>query len=94
MLSLCTKRIVLIRDVIWLNKIYGEYISKLEHTKAYSYILRYEHKSNQLDHLNNCAGKTKYIKTEQNVNIKQYFRGEIETKHVHKTTNTVSFKIN
>ena len=27
MLNLCSKRIVLSRDVIWINKTYGEYIS-------------------------------------------------------------------
>ena len=43
MLNLRTKRIVLIRDVIWLNKTYGEYISRKETTKMTSYILQDEY---------------------------------------------------
>ena len=36
------KHIILSRDAIWLNKTYGEYISRRENTKAISYILQYE----------------------------------------------------
>ena len=39
MLNLRTNSIFLIPHVIWVNKTYGEYISRLEHTKDDSYIL-------------------------------------------------------
>ena len=42
MLNLCTKFIVLIHAVIWINKTYSEYVSRKYHTKANSYILQDE----------------------------------------------------
>ena len=37
MLNIRSKHIVLSRDVIWLNKNYGEYVSRKENTKTDSY---------------------------------------------------------
>ena len=42
MLQLCTKRIVLSLNIIWLNKTYDEEISRKENTKVNSYILQDE----------------------------------------------------
>ena len=50
MLNLCTKIIVLSRDVIWLNKTYGKYISRKQNTKSDTYILQDEDKSYDWDH--------------------------------------------
>ena len=67
MLNLRTKNIVLNRDVIWLNKTYGEYVSRKENTKEDSYILKDEDASYKLshikiDHVNNEV-KTENVKT-------------------------------
>ena len=35
------------RDVIWINKNYGEYLSGQEHTKVESYILQGEYESDK-----------------------------------------------
>ena len=42
MLNLCTKHIVLSRDIILLNKTYREYVSRKYNTKAEDYILQCE----------------------------------------------------
>ena len=42
MINLHTKWIILSRDAIWLNKTYGEYVSRKENTKSYYYILQTE----------------------------------------------------
>ena len=39
MFDLCTKFIVLIHDITWMNKTCGEYISRPENSKYDSYIL-------------------------------------------------------
>ena len=41
MLNLHIKNIILLRDDIWLNKIYGGYVSIKENTRADTYILKY-----------------------------------------------------
>ena len=38
MINICTKCIILIRDIIWLNKTYGEYISIKYLTRTGTYI--------------------------------------------------------
>ena len=45
MLSLWTENIVLICDVIWPNKTYGEYISIKQNTKEDGYILKNKQQS-------------------------------------------------
>ena len=40
-LNIHTNCIVLSREIIWLNKTYGEYVSRKWNTKADSYILKY-----------------------------------------------------
>ena len=47
MLNLYTKRIILRRDFICLNKTYGDYVSRKYHTKAKMYILQDKKKSNK-----------------------------------------------
>ena len=51
MLNLSKKCILLSRDIIWINKTYGEYISRKENTKANIYILQDEYKSYTWDHV-------------------------------------------
>ena len=74
MLNLCTTHIILICDVIWPNKTYGDYVSR-EKTKATSYTLQDEYKSYNWAHVTmdpaNNEGKTDNIKIDQNVNTKQ-----------------------
>ena len=58
MLNLCSKRIVLSRAVIWINKTYGEYVSRKESTNVDSYVLQEEDESNnysriKIDPVNN-----------------------------------------
>ena len=47
MLNLRTKFIVLIYDIIWLNKTYSDYVSIKEYTKADNYILKNEYDSDK-----------------------------------------------
>ena len=67
MLNLCTKNIVLICDVIWLNKTYGEYISRQKHIKPDIYILQYEYYYDKWDCVKIDPVKTTNIKNEKNV---------------------------
>ena len=53
MLNLRTKLIILICDVIQLNKTYREYVSRKENTKADSYILKYVDDSYNWAHVKN-----------------------------------------
>ena len=64
MLNIRTKRIVLIRDVIWLIKTYGEYVSRKENTKANTYIFQDEYKSYKWGFV-----KTDTVKTEVNTEM-------------------------
>ena len=50
-LNICTKCIVLSPDVIWLNKTYGEYVSRKENTKVDTYILKDEYESYNWYHI-------------------------------------------
>ena len=40
MFKLFMKRVVLISDIVWIIKIYCEYVSRLQHTKANTYVLQ------------------------------------------------------
>ena len=80
-LYLRTEHIVLIHDVIWINKTCGSYISRLEHTKAGSYILQDEYDSYNWYHIQIDTVKTEEVKIEQNVNTKQYSRARICKRH-------------
>ena len=51
MLNIRTKRMVLIRDIIWLDKTYGKYVSRKENTKADTYILQDEDDSYNWAHV-------------------------------------------
>ena len=68
MLNVCIKCIILIRDIIKLNKTYGEYISRKENCKLTSYILQDEDKSNNWDYIKidpvKTGFKTENVKTE------------------------------
>ena len=76
MLNLPTKRIVLIREVIWLKKTYREYVPRKENTKAYYYILKNEYEYYKLAHVKiypvNNEVMTEKIKTEEIVKTEQY----------------------
>ena len=61
MLNICMSLIVLSRDIIWLNKTYGKYISWWEHTKAGSYILKDEYESNKRAHVKKYPVKNENI---------------------------------
>ena len=66
MLNICTKCIVISCDFIWLNKNYGEYVSRKENTKANNYILQEEDDSYNWAHVKkyfaNNEVKTKTVK--------------------------------
>ena len=62
LLNLLTKLIVLIRDNIWLNKTYGEYVSRNYHIRSDSYILQDEDKSDRWDYIIIDPAKTEYVK--------------------------------
>ena len=68
MLNLCTKCTVLIRDVIWLNETYSEYLSRKENTKENTYILQDEEGSYNWDNVKmdpvTTEFKTEKVKTE------------------------------
>ena len=71
MLNLRTKRIVLSRDVIWLNKTHGDYVSIEENTKSNTYILQDKDGSYNWERIKidpfKTKVKTKNEKTEENV---------------------------
>ena len=79
MLNLCTKRIVIRRDVIWPNKTYGEYVSREKNIKAKTYILqdkdKFYHWANVKIGCINTEVRTEDVKTGENVNTKQDYRG-------------------
>ena len=83
MLNLCTKRIVLSCDIIWINKIYREYVSRKVNTKPDTYIIQDEDKSYNWDHVKidpiKNDGKTENVKTEENVSTNHNYRGEEDT---------------
>ena len=54
MLNPRTKRIVLSHNVIRINKTYGEYVSRKQHTKYNSYTLQYEDEPNKWSYKKNC----------------------------------------
>ena len=58
MLNLRTKRIVLSRDVIWINKTYDEDVLIKENTKANTYILQYEYMYDNWYHIKMDPAKT------------------------------------
>ena len=72
MLNICTKRIVIIREIIWLSKTYGEYLSRKENTKADTYILQDEDRYYNWAHVKIYPVKNEVrnenIKAEENVN--------------------------
>ena len=93
MLNPRTKRIILSRDVTWLNKTYGKYVSRKETIKATSYILQDEDYFNNWSYIKIHPIKTEFntenVKNEQNVNTKEYSRvGE----DIQNTMKTIYFK--
>ena len=71
------------------KKIYGEDLSRQEQTKADSYILQDEYKSDKWDHIKVYPFKTEDIKSEQIVNTKQNSKRGEYVKDIHKTIKTV-----
>ena len=71
MLNLRSKHVILSRDVIWLKKNYGEYVSRKENTMADSYVPQDEDDSNDWAHIKidpvKNEIKTENVKTEENV---------------------------
>ena len=81
MLNLHTKCIVLSRGIIWINKNYGEHVSRKENTKEH--ILQDEDKSYNWDHVKidlvKNEVKNENVKTKENLKTEQNSRGEEET---------------
>ena len=94
MINLCTKLIVLSRDVIWTNKTYDKYISRQEHTKSDSYIIEDEGDSNNWAHKKIYPVKTEKFNIMQKFKTEQGYRVEEDIKDVHNITKKVYFKIN
>ena len=92
MLNLHTKRIVLIRNVIWQTKTYGKYVSIQEYTMADNYILRDEEYSNKQAHVKIYPIKTEDFNIEQNKKTKRDYRGKEDVKDLQKTTMTAYIK--
>ena len=57
MLNLRTKFILISRDIIWLNKAYGEYVSRKENTNSDTYILQDEENSYNWDSVKKLSCK-------------------------------------
>ena len=97
MLILRTKRILLSRDVIWLNKTYVEYVSKREHSKDESNNLQYKYQSTARANVKNDPTRTEvnteYVKNKKSVDNKQDNREEEYVKYAQKNIKTGSFKI-
>ena len=74
MLNIQPKHILLICNIIWINKTCGEYISKSEQTRFDSYTLQDEYKSYKWAHVNIYPVKSENVKTEKNVNTKNNSR--------------------
>ena len=91
MLNIQTKCIILSRDVIWLTKIYGEYVSRELSIKEISHILQHEDDYYNWGNLKMDPVKTK-TNTEnikiKNVRTNQYYGGG---EYVQKTTDAVYF---
>ena len=87
-----TKSIILRRDVVWINKTYGQQVLRKENTKPDTYILQDEDNLYSWDHVKIDPDKNKVkienLKTEENVNTKQDSRGEED---VQKTIKSVYF---
>ena len=96
MLNLHTKRILLSRDLTQINKTYGDYVSRKQHTKYDSYIPQDEYNYNNWDHVKNDPPKTKvkteYVNNEHNVNTDQDSWGEEDVKYVYKTIKAIYLK--
>ena len=63
-ISIHTKHIIIISDIIWINKTYGEYVSRKENTKAITYILQDEDESYSWSHVKkwSCQDWSQYWK--------------------------------
>ena len=92
LLNLRTNLIVLSRDVIWLNKTYGEYVSRKLNIKADTYILQDEDDSYNWDHVKIDSVKNEVkpekSKNEEKFRTKQDSRWEED---VQKTIKSISF---
>ena len=92
MLNIGSKLIVLSRDVICLDKTYGQYVSRKENTTADSYVLQDEEDSNNWSHVKidpvKNEIKSENVKNEGKVKTQQYSSGE---KDAQKTIKSVSF---
>ena len=77
---LCTKHVVLSRDVIWLNKTYGEYVSRKDHTKSDSFIIQDEDDSDKCSYVKtnpvNTEVNTEDIKTRKTLTPRSILGGE------------------
>ena len=60
-LNICAKNIILSHDNISLNKTYGEYVSRQEHTNDDSYTLQDEDTSNKWSHIKIDPVKTEDV---------------------------------
>ena len=84
MFNIQKKIIVLSRDVIWLNKIHGEYIPRKETTKATSYTLCDKDEPNNRAYVKmnplKTEVKTEDVRYEHTVKTNQEYRGGIRRK--------------
>ena len=79
MLNLLKIHLILSREIIWLNKTYGEYLPRKENTNTDTYILQDKDDPNNWAHIKidlfNNEVSTENVKTEENVNTEQDYRG-------------------
>ena len=73
-LNLRIKYIVLRRDITWINKTYGEYISRQEHTKDKVYITQDEDKSDKWDKVKCILSRRNTQRPKKKVKTKQDYR--------------------
>ena len=64
-LNLYIKRTVLSRDIVWINKTYGEYTSRRDHTKDDICILQDENKSDKWDNIKMDPVNTEDVNNEK-----------------------------
>ena len=92
MSNICTKHIILSRELIWLNKTYGEYVPRKQNSKADYFIQQNEYAFYEWAHVkidpDKKEVKTENVKNEENVKTKQKSNKEED---VQKTTKIFSF---
>ena len=92
MLNICSKCIILSRDVACLKNKYKKYISRWEQTKANSYIIQCEDNSNKCSHIGIDPTNTENFNMDKNIKTGKDHRWEEDTENIQNTTMTVSLK--